>query len=69
MDENNSSSEDVKYAGFWIRVAAALVDGLVTLPIGLLITYNFLSIKSYPLMILLTILSMFYKPLMEAKMQ
>ena len=65
MDENNSSSEDVKYAGFWIRVAAALVDGFVTLPIGLLITYNFLSIKSYPLMILLTILSMFYKPLME----
>jgi len=65
MDENNSSQKDIKYAGFWIRVAAALVDGLVTLPIGLLITYNFLIIKSFPLMVLFTILGMLYKPLME----
>lgn len=65
MDTNLSSPKEIKYAGFWIRVAASLVDGIVTTPIGILIIYNFIVIKSYPLMVLFTILSMLYKPLME----
>ena len=65
MEENNSSQEEIKYAGFGIRLLAVIIDGFVTSPIGILIVYNFLVIKSFPLMILTTILSALYKPLME----
>lgn len=54
-------------AGFWIRVLASLVDGLIFIPIVTLINYNLTSIKSLVLMLILTIPSLIYKPLMEAR--
>ena len=65
INENYNSNEKVHYASLWLRIGAALVDGLVTSPIGFVIIYNFLTTKSFPLMIFLTILTMLYKPLME----
>lgn len=65
LDDNHDYKEEIEYAGGWIRTKAAIIDGFVTTPIGALIIYNFLSVKSFPLMIFYTILTMLYKPLME----
>lgn len=65
---NAPTLENVEFAGFWIRVGATLIDFLVLLPLVGLGIYNSLSIKSIPLMILITLLSALYKPLMEYRM-
>jgi uncharacterized RDD family membrane protein YckC len=54
-------SADVRYAGFWIRVGAALVDLLVTVPIFVV----FLFIPSPAVFLLGIILLLAYKPVME----
>ena len=65
MDDNHGYHKEIKYAGFWIRAGASIIDGFVTAPIGILIIYNFLIAKSFPFLIFTTILTMLYKPLME----
>lgn len=62
-----SEIKHAKFAGFWIRVAAAIVDFIVLLPILGLSTYNLLVIKSMPLMLLLSVIGMLYKPYLEWK--
>jgi len=53
-------------AGFWIRVAASLVDSLVFLPVVILAFVNMFQIKSVALMITAVIPGLLYKPLMES---
>jgi len=64
---NEDIKKNVEYAGFWIRVGAGLLDGLILLPITGLSFYNMLSMKSLPLMIVLTLIAFLYKPLLEWK--
>ncbi len=67
LAEHKTSLENVKFAGFWIRVGASLIDALVMLPIIGLSTYNSLNIKSLPLMLLLSVIAFLYKPYLEWK--
>lgn len=53
-------------AGFWIRVAAALIDGIIFIPFGVLLLMDLLLWKNFFLVVLLSIPSLIYKPLMES---
>jgi len=54
-------------AGFWIRVAATLLDTLVFLPIVAILMYNMRVWKSLPVAVLVVWLpGALYKPVMEA---
>lgn len=55
-----------KPAGFWIRVGAACIDGLIFIPIVVLSMENLYSIKSTFLLILFFLPGLAYKPLMES---
>lgn len=52
-------------AGFWIRVAAAFIDGLIFMPLFILQFMDLLWWKSFFLILVLSIPTLFYKPLME----
>ena len=65
----NCGEEIARYpkpAGFWIRVAASLVDGLIFIPVVVLSFVNFLSIKSGALLIVVALPGLIYKPFMES---
>lgn len=64
--EHNGNPKD-RWAGFWIRVVASIVDLLVFLPFIAIVIYNQMSIKSLPLVLILTLIMMVYKPFMEFK--
>ena len=64
-DEMALEEAEPKYAGFWIRVGASLIDVLVYLPFAGFNLYNFYTLKNLPLQIIVTILILLYKPLME----
>lgn len=69
-DENikkTYSPENVRFANFWIRVAANILDSFVLMPIILLGVYNIMTWKSLPLYFVLQIAVLIYKPLMEAE--
>ena len=53
-------------AGFWIRVGAQIIDSLIFLPIGILVFWNILSLKSTALMIAISLPGLMYKPFMES---
>ena len=53
-------------AGFWIRVGAQIIDGLIFLPIVGLVWWNLFSLKSTAMMIALSMPGLIYKPLMES---
>jgi uncharacterized RDD family membrane protein YckC len=59
-------SSNTKPAGFWIRVGAASIDGLVFIPIVVLYFQNLYLIKSTFLLTLLFLPGLAYKPLMES---
>ena len=61
------SPENVRFAGFWIRVAASLLDSLLLSPILFLGVYNMMAWKSLPLYLVLQLIVLIYKPLMEVK--
>ncbi len=56
-----------RYAGFWTRVVAAIVDGFILLPVMGLMLYNVLSLKSVALVLLVQLLTVIYKPFMESQ--
>lgn len=58
---------NIRYAGFWIRVAASFIDFLVLTPIVFLNYYNILVVKNLPLLFFTILASMLYKPFMEYK--
>lgn len=53
-------------AGFWIRVGASIVDGLIFIPIGILGFWNMLSFKSTVVLVLANLPHFLYKPFMES---
>ncbi len=53
-------------AGFWIRVGAAIIDGLVFIPIVILSFWNIFTLKSTFLLITMSLLGLIYKPFMES---
>lgn len=53
------------FASFWSRVAAAVLDAAIFVPLILVSQYNILTLKSLPLEMLLTCASIVYKPYME----
>jgi len=62
-----NKSEQVKWAGFWVRVGATLIDLLALGPIIILNLFNLMSIKSLVLQLLLDLVVIAYKPFMEYK--
>lgn len=56
----------VKYGGFWPRLGALVLDGIILAPITFGITYyNISTWKSIPLLALISIIGVAYKPVME----
>ena len=53
-------------AGFWIRVGASIIDGLIFLPIAGLSFWNYFSLKNTVVLILATVPGLIYKPVMES---
>lgn len=58
---------DFKYATFWQRVWASIIDGLILSPVFFLIYFNNTNWKNLPLIIALNLISLIYKPLLEYK--
>lgn len=57
----------VKYAGFWPRLGATILDVIAVLPVVLgLAWFNVVSLKSPALFMLGTLVTTAYKPVMEA---
>lgn len=67
LQEGEVINSNVRWAGFWIRVGAALIDFLVYIPPAGLLIYNLFSLKSLPLQLAIIIALAIYKPLMEYK--
>ena len=68
IDEfGEENGKDVVYAGFWIRVGAAIIDSLVLLPIASIEIFNKTNLDSYSVLFVTTALSMLYKPYLEFK--
>ena len=66
LDENvEQFNEEYRYAGFWTRVGASIVDMLVFIPLIGLSMYILLVLKSLPLILVITLIMAVYKPLME----
>jgi uncharacterized RDD family membrane protein YckC len=53
-------------AGFWIRVGANIIDGLIFIPIVILSIWNTYSLKSMAVLILISLPGLIYKPFMES---
>ena len=53
-------------AGFWIRVGAHIIDGLIFIPIVLLSFWNIYSFKSPVVLVLISLPGFIYKPFMES---
>jgi uncharacterized RDD family membrane protein YckC len=54
-------------ANFGMRVVAYILDGLILAPVSGLSVYCFLALKSLPLVFLLSLPGLVYKPFMEAR--
>jgi uncharacterized RDD family membrane protein YckC len=62
----NVDRNSVLYAGFWPRLGALFLDGLILTPLTFGVMYfNITSWKSVPVLVIVTVLSLSYKPFME----
>ena len=65
-NEPIGNGEDLVFVGFWPRALAVLLDALIVgIPIALASVYNLLILKSFLFFVLISIISIAYKPLME----
>jgi uncharacterized RDD family membrane protein YckC len=56
----------VKYAGFWVRVGALIIDTIILAPVAMGLTYfNITTWKSSAILIAISLISTGYKPLLE----
>ena len=53
-------------AGFWIRLGAYIIDGLIFIPIMILSVWNIYSLKSMTVLVLISLPGLIYKPFMES---
>lgn len=68
LDQPFSQPENAKvtYGGFWVRLGALLLDGIILAPISFGLTYfNIIEWKSSMLFIAITVVGTAYKPFME----
>ena len=65
--QSDDSNTKIRYAGFWIRLGASLIDFVVYLPLIIVHIYNIYLLKSYVLEIIIVLILTIYKPLMEFK--
>jgi uncharacterized RDD family membrane protein YckC len=68
LDESIIERENVAiiYGGFWPRLGALLLDGIILAPITFGLTfYNLFSLKSGALMMAVALIGIAYKPFME----
>lgn len=65
LDDEFEFEHQVRYAGFWIRFGASLIDSLVMIPIVLLTFYDMMMLKSFAFYVVISIIGALYKPLME----
>ena len=49
LDQEQTQYSEIKYAGFWERVGATLIDGLIFLPVYGLSFYNAMNLKNLAL--------------------
>jgi len=66
-NETINQTTSPRWAGFWIRTGASLIDVLVYLPLIGLNMYNLYTLKILPLQLAITLLMLAYKPFMEFK--
>ncbi len=65
---NEFENQELSYVGFWPRLGAQILDGLILIPLILPITFlNIISWKSISLLIIVAFISTAYKPFMEYK--
>lgn len=57
----------VRYSTFWQRFFASLLDGIVLAPFGIADSYNRSNWQSYPVFLLLFLITLLYKPFLEIK--
>ncbi len=65
--DHPENPQNVRFAGFWVRVGASMIDFFIVLPIVGLGVFNALQYKSLTLALILIVLQSIYKPLMEFK--
>jgi uncharacterized RDD family membrane protein YckC len=63
--EEHQEETQLKYASFWQRVGASLIDSLIFAPVAVLSIYNTISFKNFILFLLLSMVGLLYKPVME----
>lgn len=70
LDEGqlNQGADNVEYAGFWLRVGASIMDGLILIPAIGIMYYGLFFIKSLPVAIIGQLAMILYKPILEGKM-
>lgn len=65
-ESDETTGEQLVYVGFWPRFLAVVLDSLIVgVPLGVASVYNLLAFKSFWLFVLISLLSIAYKPLME----
>ncbi|BAO54030.1 RDD family protein [Nonlabens marinus] len=65
-NEQTGDSEELIFVGFWPRALALLLDSLIVgIPIAIANIYNLLILKSFLFFVLISMISIAYKPLME----
>lgn len=67
LDDVIAHDKEYKYAGFWIRFGAAIIDGLILLPFSLLYLLILFGVNVFAISLFGALISMLYKPFMEIK--
>ena len=65
LDQEQTQYSEIKYAGFWERVGASLIDFLIFLPVYGLSFYNSMNLKNLVLALVLGFVFLIYKIYME----
>lgn len=66
LPRTEAHEENVKYGGFWPRLGALIIDALVMLPVSFGMYYlNITSWKSSMILVMVTVVTTAYKPVME----
>jgi uncharacterized RDD family membrane protein YckC len=66
-NELTGTGTQPRWAGFWIRTGATLIDALAYSPLIGLNMYNLYTLKNLPLQLVLNLVMFLYKPFMEYK--
>jgi uncharacterized RDD family membrane protein YckC len=66
FNSRQEKQRHVIYGGFWIRTGALFIDALITSVVVIPLTiYNVGNLKSIPLLVIMSLISILYKPAFE----